>query len=104
MSRSAVPGTRNTWLILLILFLDLMGFTIIFPLIPELLSQYLGSVRQVGVDQWALPLLDGLDSILPPERRNQEDLIVIVGGVLASIYSILMFIASPWWGRLSDRI
>jgi DHA1 family tetracycline resistance protein-like MFS transporter len=58
--------------IFLILFIDLIGFGMIIPLMPYLASKFGGSAAQVG---WLL-----------------------------AIYSLMQFIFSPIWGRLSDRI
>lgn len=94
----------NQVLLLLILFLDLMGFTLIFPLIPDLLSNYFTNTGLHSIDFWVKDLLVFLTDLLPDDRQEPEDVIIIAGGVLASLYSILMFLAAPWWGRLSDRI
>lgn len=95
----------NKFLLLLILFLDLVGFTLIFPLVPDLLEHYLASAPATPIDAW-LPELRAFvnESLLPADRRYTGDDIVLMGGVLASLYSILQFLAAPYWGRLSDRI
>lgn len=100
------PGASraNQTLLLLILFLDLVGFTLIFPLFPHLLGDYMNGAPVHSLDAYLPNLKQFLLEMLPVDRRQPDDLIKIMGGMLASIYSILMFLVSPWWGRLSDRI
>ncbi|HIG06402.1 MAG TPA: MFS transporter [Planctomycetes bacterium] len=81
--------------ILLTLFIDLVGFSIIFPLFPAILDSYRG-------DPWLEGWLDALRSLSP--QIDEPRLVVLFGGVLGSIYSFLQFLLSPFWGSLSDRI
>ncbi len=83
------------------LFLDLVGFSIIFPLFPAMLDYYVKKEGDAG-------LLGHLISLL--ERFNESvaggtdtGVIVLFGGVLASVYSLLQFLFSPIIGSLSDR-
>jgi MFS family permease len=89
-------GVGAVWLTV---FLDLAGFSIIFPLFPAMLHWYL---RREGADG----LLGGLIDLLratTPTGSNQELLVaVLFGGLLGSLYSLLQFLAAPFWGRLSD--
>jgi DHA1 family tetracycline resistance protein-like MFS transporter len=62
----------------LVVFIDLLGFGIVLPVMP----------RQ------AEPYLTGL----APEAKGT------VIGILISIFSLMQFIFSPVWGRVSDRI
>ncbi|MAJ28911.1 hypothetical protein CBD41_05840 [bacterium TMED181] len=90
-------GKRPLGAILLTLFLDLVGFSIIFPLFPAILDSYRGD-----------PLLEGLltflQSLSPEIGLGDPRLITLFGGVLGSLYSFLQFLLSPFWGSLSDRI
>jgi len=81
--------------ILLTLFIDLVGFSIIFPLFPAILESY-------RADPWLETLLDALRSISP--EIDDARLVVLFGGVIGSIYSFLQFLVSPLWGSLSDRL
>ena len=56
-----------------------------------------------AIDLWLLRSISLLENLLAGEaaRRNS---IVVVGGLMAAIYSLLQFMTAPWWGRLSDRI
>ena len=94
---------RNERLVLLVVLLDLIGFSIIFPLVPALLEYYVAGAPGNPLDAWLPGILDRLMQLLPPDRRSRGELIVLVGGVLGSLYSVLQFVVSPIWGRLSDR-
>ncbi len=85
----------------LTVFVDLIGFSIIFPLFPGMLEYYLE--------------LEGSDSLIGKINTTLSDLAggegdkkafyttVLFGGLLGSLYSILQFIFAPIWGRVSDR-
>ena len=50
-------------------------------------------------------LVEGLYLIAPESSAATPLMItVLFGGVLGSLYAFLQFLASPFWGRLSDRI
>lgn len=88
--------------ILLTVFLDLVGFSIIFPLFPAMLEHYLalegeGSLLASGIT-WLRAAASGAGD------NAELYTIVLFGGILGSLYSLLQFIASPLWGALSDRI
>ncbi|MFC4348862.1 MFS transporter [Kordiimonas lipolytica] len=68
--------------ILFAIFIDLLGFGIIVPILPFLVGPYAGTVTVGGM------VLDE----------------ATLGAALFSIYSLTAFAAGPLWGRLSDRI
>ena len=76
--------------------IDLMGFSIIFPLYPAMLRYYLGaggsSLQQLAA--WLHP--GGSPAALPTA--------VLFGGLLGSLYALLTFLSAPLLGRLSDRL
>ena len=88
---------KNLGAILLTLFLDLVGFSIIFPLFPGMLDFYFEASGGSGILNWAIPFLDGLTG-------GGHYTAVLFGGILGSLYSIMQFIFSPIWGRRSDRL
>lgn len=97
------PQAKSTLkIVFLTLFLDLVGFSIIFPLFPALLKHYLlidgDNIFLTGI----LSIVDTLMSWTGASGQRQS--IVLFGGVLGSLYSLLQFIAAPLWGGLSDRI
>ena len=87
-------------IVFLTLFLDLVGFSIIFPLFPQLAKYYL----EVDANNPFLKFI--FDSIAGLTNVGGSDIsaIVLFGGALGALYSLLQFIAAPIWGIISDRI
>ncbi|CAM2994448.1 MFS transporter [Rariglobus hedericola] len=86
--------------IFLTLYIDLVGFSIIFPLGPDLLKHYLAVDGQAGLLGWFLGHINAVASHLGNETHLPE---VLFGGVISSLFSILQFIFAPFWGTLSDK-
>lgn len=94
-------GKKSLKMVFLTLFLDLVGFSIIFPLFPTLAKHYL----EVDKDNYFLNLIFGtISSLTSSAGVSDFSSIVLFGGALGAIYSFLQFFASPFWGSLSDRI
>jgi MFS transporter, DHA1 family, tetracycline resistance protein len=68
-------------IVFLVVFIDLLGFGIVLPLLPRIAESYAGR--------------------LFPQPAWMNGLIV---GLLMSSFSLMQFIFAPVWGRLSDRI
>ncbi|KAI0105680.1 major facilitator superfamily domain-containing protein [Nemania sp. FL0031] len=88
------------------LLLDLISFTFILPLFPKLLEFYRNS--EAGPDSKTTVLariLDGLNAYKSSFSRPIDSRydIVLLGGALGSLFSLLQAIASPIIGRLSDK-
>ena len=83
------------------LFLDLIGFSIIFPLFPSMLDYYMkleGDTGLIGA------VVRGLEKFTEVAGGPSDiGIIVLFGGVLAALFSLLQFICSPIIGTLSDR-
>jgi MFS family permease len=81
-SESATPAGPNPrsalFIVFLVVFIDLLGFGIVLPLLPLYAGVYLGGATET---------MKGL----------------IIGGLFSS-FSLMQFLFSPVWGRLSDRI
>ncbi|PIP92467.1 MAG: ferrochelatase [Bdellovibrio sp. CG12_big_fil_rev_8_21_14_0_65_39_13] len=87
-------------IVFLTLFLDLVGFSIIFPLFPALADYYLKTDR----DNFFLRLIfDSIQTWTSAGETNFNSL-VLFGGALGALYSFLQFVAAPIWGTISDRI
>lgn len=83
------------------LFLDLVGFSIIFPLFPALAEYYL----TVDSENIFLKAIFGvIDQWTMSGGVQNFSNIVLFGGALGALYSLLQFIAAPIWGEISDRI
>lgn len=89
-------------IVFLTLFLDLVGFSIIFPLFPALAKHYLS----VDADNVFLrTIFDGITSFISfGSSSTSITPVVLFGGILGALYSFLQFLAAPFWGSLSDRI
>ena len=85
-------------LVLLIVFLDIVGFSILFPLYPDLLDHY---VSQEGSESLAGRLAAKMAELA---EGDPVRVTALFGGLLGSFYSVLQFLFAPFWGGLSDRI
>src|SRR5262245_59894702 len=77
-SSSPKPNHAAMGIAWLVVFIDLLGFGIVLPVMPRQAELYLSDYS--------------------PETRGA------VIGILFSIFSLMQFIFSPVWGRVSDRI
>ena len=68
-------------IVFLVVFIDLLGFGIVLPLLPLIAKSYV--------------------TLVFPENRVMVGLIV---GLLMSSFSLMQFLFAPVWGKLSDRI
>jgi MFS family permease len=87
--------------IFLTLYIDLIGFSISFPLIPHMLEYYLKRESHGGALGW---LLQQIQSLAPPSGANPVFVAALLGGVLSAAYALLQFVFAPIWGTRSDRI
>lgn len=98
-SKSASPAKRTIGIVWLTVFIDLVGFSIIFPIFPAMLEWYLPREGDGSLLHGLIASLEQLTS-----GPNGKFLVtVLFGGILGSLYSLLQFFASPLWGRLSDQ-
>jgi len=88
-------------LVFLTVFIDLVGFSIIFPSFPAMLDHYMATESADGVFGRLLAQLSGWVADSP---NPEFAVVVLFGGVLGSVYSLLQFVGAPFWGNLSDRI
>ncbi|MEL6257449.1 MAG: TCR/Tet family MFS transporter [Pseudomonadota bacterium] len=76
-SRAAAPAGKNAFLFVIVtVMLDMMGFGLIVPVLPSLLTE----ITQRPVEE-----------------------IVVLGGALTATYALMNFLAGPTLGALSDR-
>jgi MFS family permease len=85
--------------IFLTLYIDLVGFSIIFPLGPDLINYYLNLEGHSGL----LGSMLHHTETLAHAFGNTGDIAVFFGGILSSLFSILQFVFAPFWGSVSDR-
>ena len=96
----ATNNRRALGVVFLIMFIDLMGFSIIFPLFPAMLDYYL---PEEGGDGLLGNLVSWLSNLSAREGDQRFLVAVLFGGILGSLYSLLQFVFSPIWGKLSDK-
>ncbi len=83
-------------MIFLTIFIDLVGFSIIFPLLPDILEHY----GQSGILSDLTGSLNELSNAMGGGDRFTP---VLFGGILGSLYAVLQFFFAPIWGGLSDQ-
>ena len=91
--------------IFLTIFMDMVGFSVIFPLFPSMLDHYL--VREASMGGGLVTSFVEMVKGYGFEDVDGEDFrleTVIFGGALGSLYAILQFVFAPIWGRFSDRV
>src|SRR5260370_6489283 len=77
-------GHRSTlFIVFLVVFIDLLGFGIVLPLLP-------------------LYAVDFLKPLFPGEENRPFRGMML--GLLMSSFSAMQFLFAPLWGRVSDRI
>lgn len=97
---SAPKRPLSLGVIFLTLYIDLIGFSIVFPLGPQLIGYYLKIDGQSGLLGWMLARSNGIAHLFGQDHAFAA---VLFGGLITSFYSILQFIFAPFWGSLSDR-
>ncbi len=104
-SNTALPNAAvpvrplSLGVIFLTLYIDLIGFSIGFPLGPDLLDHYLKLEGRTGALGWMVGQTDALAHAFGIGNYAP----VLFGGVIASVFSVLQFVFAPFWGALSDR-
>lgn len=78
---SGRPSKAAMYVVFFVVVIDLLGFGIVLPILPRLANTYAGSA---GVSD---PVHVG-----------------VLIGALMSVFSLMQFIFSPIWGRVSDRV
>ncbi|KAJ2336094.1 hypothetical protein GGI00_001021 [Coemansia sp. RSA 2681] len=111
-ARQAAEGRRITRIVFIALLLDILSFTIILPLLPRSLEAY--KARE-GSDPstllgWTLSQVAQLRHRIlgwTTSRFLQQGAradLVLLGGMLGSLYSLLQCVVAPVIGRVSDRL
>jgi MFS family permease len=99
---AAILRKRGLRAVFLTVFLDIVGFSIVFPLFPSMLRHYLDREGPTSLVGRLYALLEGV-----AHGHGADDgrflATVLFGGVLGSLYALLQFGAAPYLGRLSDR-
>lgn len=89
--------------VFLALLIDIMSFTIILPLFPRLLAHYQESEGGISTSMFGTVLEMIKTFRVAIGGSGSKFDVVLFGGVLGSMYSMLQFFVSPMIGKLSDR-
>ncbi|XP_060690615.1 major facilitator superfamily domain-containing protein 10 [Hemiscyllium ocellatum] len=88
-------------IVFLMLLIDLLGFTLILPLLPSILEYY-GKTDHDGIYQSLQhSVVWFADMIGVPSVRKYNS--VLFGGLIGSMFSVLQFLVSPVTGAASDH-
>jgi MFS family permease len=91
---------RPVFVIFISLVVDLLGFTVILPLLPSMLDYY-SLTDETGLYNASLNSVDTFRKIIKAPEMDRLN-IVLFGGFIGSLYSLLQFFSSPIMGATSD--
>ena len=94
------PWSGGLGAVFVTIFVDLVGFSIIFPLFPAMLTFYVNLHGPHSLLGRLVGMLGDLATVAGVDREFGT--IVLFGGILGSLYSLLQFLSAPLWGRISD--
>lgn len=86
--------------IFLTLYLDLIGFSVLFPVAPAMLEFY---VKQEEKGGFLANLVARLHELAAAAHAPDIAVGALFGGAIASLFALMQFIFSPIWGARSDR-
>ncbi|MBL9216627.1 MAG: MFS transporter [Opitutaceae bacterium] len=87
--------------IFLTLYIDLIGFSLFFPLGPELLKYY---IVHEETDSLFGALFHRLETLAHATHAPDLATGALFAGLMGSIYAFMQFVFSPVWGARSDRV
>jgi MFS family permease len=93
------------FIVFLVVFIDLLGFGIILPLLPRYADTYLDRlfpVKKEGASDQ--PSGSGAQSPKKQKAAEANPRAGLILGLLMSSFSLMQFMFAPIWGRISDRI
>ncbi len=91
---------KSIAVVALTIFLDLVGFSIIFPLFPSLAQYYL---THDADNVFLKSIFETIQGISHYTGGSVFSSVVLFGGMLGALYSGLQFFAAPLWGAWSDK-
>lgn len=81
---NASSNKKALLIVFIVVFIDLLGFGIVLPIMPRISNKYAHELIPAGASR---ELWSG-----------------VMVGLLFSSFSLMQFIFSPFWGQLSDRV
>lgn len=76
-------------------FIDMMGFSVIFPIFPETLKAFLAKSGDPVLGKF----IDLTRIIMETSSGDWSLFVALFGGIVASLYSLLQFVFAPIWGK-----
>jgi MFS family permease len=98
---SAPAKPLSLGVIFLTLFIDLIGFSIFFPVGPAMLEWYVNQESQGGL---LSTVIHHLEAVAHAAHASSLATGALFGGALGSIYALMQFVFSPIWGARSDKV
>ncbi len=98
---SPAPKPLSLGVIFLTLYIDLIGFSIFFPVGPAMLEWY---VHQESTGGLFASLVQRLEALAHAAHASELATGALFAGALGSVYSLMQFLFSPLWGARSDRV
>ncbi len=96
-----MKNKKPVFILLVMIILDFVGFSLIFPLVPDLLIFYY-THPVYTLDVWILNIVKNIQEQISVYKI--ENIVLLMGTMMGSLYSLLQFFFSPFWGKLSDKI
>lgn len=87
-------------MVFLVVFIDLVGFSVIFPLFPQMIDHYMAIEGETSLFG---RLIRWLEDLAGSSTTAGFAVATLFGGILGSLYSLLQFLFAPVWGAISDR-
>jgi MFS family permease len=87
--------------IFLTLYIDLIGFSIFFPVGPAMLEWYVNRESEGGL---LAGLIHRLQALAHAAHASDLATGALFAGALGSVYALMQFVFSPVWGARSDRV
>lgn len=98
---SAPAKPLSLGVIFLTLYIDLIGFSIFFPVGPAMLEWYVNKESHGGLLSSVVKQLETLASAAHAPSLATG---ALFAGALGSVYSLMQFVFSPIWGAHSDKV
>ncbi|CAE6527120.1 unnamed protein product [Rhizoctonia solani] len=103
---SAMTPEKRKWIqkvVVFALILDLFAFTIPLPLFPRLIDWYTRKESDGAFLAILLRRINRIRQKVAPHAIQHKWDVVLLGGLMGSLFSSLQFLISPYIGSLSDK-
>ncbi|XP_064630386.1 major facilitator superfamily domain-containing protein 10-like [Lineus longissimus] len=100
MSEPKKDNFRMVFIVFISLLIDLLGFTMILPLLPSLLEYYGRDANDVTYNTLQQSVQGFREFVGAPDTPRWNS--VLFGGLIGSLFSLLQFLSSPLVGAASD--